>query len=79
MSTLKIEAIRARCEADMLEAKAVLEIYLMSSVGVGEHPQILEEIEKQLLKYNDAHGKLQALQDIVRVDESPVADNTGEK
>ena len=58
-----ISALRARYEADMLEADATINIYLNSSVGIGEHPQHLDEINKLLAKIAEAKDKLEALED----------------
>ena len=54
-------ALRARYEADIAEADVTINIYLNSSVGIGEHPQHLEEIDKQLDKIAQAEEKLDAL------------------
>ena len=43
-----MSALRARYEADIAEADVTINIYLNSSVGIGEHPQHLEEIDKLL-------------------------------
>jgi hypothetical protein len=40
-----IAALRARYEADIAEADATINIYLTNSVGIGEHPQHLQEID----------------------------------
>ena len=32
----------------MLEADATINIYLNNSVGIGEHPQHIDEVDKQL-------------------------------
>ena len=45
-----IAALRARYEADIAEADATINIYLTNSVGIGEHPQHLQEIDKLLAK-----------------------------
>ena len=56
-----IAALRARYEADIAEADATINIYLTNSVGIGEHPQHLIEIDKQLDKIAQAEEKLDAL------------------
>jgi hypothetical protein len=43
-----LEALEKKYEADIAEADATIQIYLENSVGIGEHPQHLEEIDKQL-------------------------------
>ena len=41
-----VQALDARFRADLMDAKAKLEIYLENPVGVGEHPGITEEAHK---------------------------------
>jgi hypothetical protein len=43
------------------EAEATIKIYLENSVGIGEHPQHIDEIDKQLQKISEAEEKLEAL------------------
>ena len=62
MRTAIIDALEARYEAQILEADATLKIYLENSVGIGEHPQHIDEVDKQLQKIAEAEEKLQALQ-----------------
>ena len=58
-----VTALRARFEADIAEADATINIYLNSSVGIGEHPQHLDEVNKLLAKIAEAKDKLEALED----------------
>jgi hypothetical protein len=55
-------ALRARYEADIAEADATINIYLTNSVGIGEHPQHLQEIDKLLGKIGQAKEKLEQLE-----------------
>ena len=57
-----LEALRQRYEAHIAEAHATINIYLTNSVGIGEHPQHLEEIDKQLGKIAEAEDKLDSLE-----------------
>ncbi len=57
-----IAALRARYEADIAEADATINIYLTNSVGIGEHPQHLQEIDKLLGKIGQAKEKLESLE-----------------
>ena len=41
-----IKALRKRYEAVIEEAKATAEVYLQRPVGIGEHPQFIEELDK---------------------------------
>ena len=40
MSQLKVKALRAKYEAQKLEALATIDVYMNNAVGVGEHPGI---------------------------------------
>jgi CO dehydrogenase nickel-insertion accessory protein CooC1 len=57
-----LNALEARYEAQIAEADATINIYLNNSVGIGEHPQHIEEVDKQLQKISDAQEKLDALE-----------------
>jgi hypothetical protein len=51
-----IEAIKAHAEGHIKKHTMNVEVYLKNSVGVGEHPDIVETIEKELkliAEYND--------------------------
>ena len=58
-----IEALSKRYEAQIAEAKATLEIYLDHSVGIGEHPQHLDEMDKLFEKIATAREKLEELEE----------------
>ena len=58
-----LEALEARYNSQIAEADATIKIYLENSVGIGEHPQHIEEIDKQLQKIADAQEKLKVIED----------------
>ena len=58
-----LTALEDRYKAQLSEADATLKIYLENSVGIGEHPQHIDEIDKQFQKIADAQEKLQAIKD----------------
>jgi len=62
MKTAIIDALEARYEAQILEADATLKIYFESSVGIGEHPQHIDEIDKLIDKIANAEEKIKVLQ-----------------
>ena len=62
MRLVILEALEKKYEAEIAAADATIKIYLDSSVGIGEHPQHLEEIDKLLQKIVDAQEKLKELQ-----------------
>ena len=66
--SLKIDALRAKYNAQRLEALATLEVYMKNSVGIGEHPQHLEEMDKMVEKYANAKDKLESLVSLIKFD-----------
>ena len=78
MSTLKYDALVKRYEAQILEAKAMLEVYFVASVGIGEHPQIIDEMDKLVDKLATAEDKLDALQNLIVVEDSQEPQEDGE-
>ena len=63
MRTAILNALEARYEAQVAEAHATIKIYLENPVGIGEHPQHIDEVDKQLQKIAEADEKLKALED----------------
>ena len=57
-----VNALETRYEAQIAEAQATIKIYMESSVGIGEHPQHIDEVDKQLQKIAEAEEKLVSLQ-----------------
>jgi CO dehydrogenase nickel-insertion accessory protein CooC1 len=62
MRIAMLEALEKKYEAEIAAADATIKIYLDNSVGIGEHPQHLDEIDKQLAKIVEAEEKQNALQ-----------------
>tara|TARA_R100001440_G_scaffold15045_1_gene25601 strand:+ start:1504 stop:1707 length:204 start_codon:yes stop_codon:yes gene_type:complete len=61
IKTVLVDALEKRYEAQLAESEATIKIYFESSVGIGEHPQHIEEIDKLLTKIIDAESKLNAI------------------
>ena len=57
-----LQALEDKYQAQISEADATIKIYLDKPVGIGEHPQHIEEIDKLLQKIVDAQEKLKELQ-----------------
>ena len=57
-----LQALEDKYTAQISAADATIKIYLEKSVGIGEHPQHIEEVDKQLQKISDAQEKLDALE-----------------
>jgi len=56
-----LEALEKRYEAEITAADVTIKIYLENSVGIGEHPQHLEELDKLVNKIAEAQDKLEVL------------------
>ena len=56
-----LQALEDKYNAQISEADATIKIYLEQPVGIGEHPQHIEEIDKLLQKIVDASEKLKEI------------------
>ena len=56
-------ALLDRYQAVISEADATIKIYLEHPVGIGEHPQHIDELDKLFQKIADAQEKLEAIKD----------------
>ena len=56
-----LNALRAKYEAEIAEADATANIYLENSVGIGEHPQHIDEVNKLIDKIAQAKEKIEVL------------------
>lgn len=63
-----VEALRSKYRADMELAAAALQVYLERPAGIGEHPQILDEMDKLVESYANAKDKLHSLEDGTLID-----------
>ena len=55
------EALKAKYDAEIMEAKANIEIYLDNKVGVAEHPNVVESLDKLIEQLASAEDKLRTL------------------
>jgi len=55
------EALCAKYNSQALEAEASLLVYFNSPVGIGEHPQHIEEMDKLVEKIANANDKLETI------------------
>ena len=58
-----LKALEDKYNAQISEADATIHIYLNNSVGIGEHPQHIEEVDKLVEKIANAEEKLKILQE----------------
>ena len=61
MKNILIDAVRKHAEGEVAVHKANVEVYMRSTTGIGEHPDIVEAIEAELMKiaeYDDVIAML---------------------
>ncbi len=56
-----LEALERKYEAQIASADVTIKIYLENSVGIGEHPQHLDELDKLIEIIANAQEKLEVL------------------
>ena len=56
-----LKALKTKYEAQAAEAEATLEVYFNNAAGIGEHPQVVEEMSKQLESLENANDCLDNL------------------
>jgi hypothetical protein len=59
---LYYKALMSKCVAERDEAMATIDTYLNNSVGIGEHPQMVEEAMGCLEKLASAEDKIETLE-----------------
>ena len=63
MKSIIFNALVKKYEALIEESRATLEIYFNNPSGIGEHPGILEEMDKLIEQMESANGRLETLMD----------------
>ena len=58
---LIIDALEKKYEAQMAQAEANIKVFMENPVGVGEHPNIVQEVEKLLKEIKDSKEMLDEL------------------
>ena len=58
-----LTALEDRYKAQISEADAILKIYLEKPVGIGEHPQHIDEADKLIQKIANAEENLKVLEE----------------
>ena len=60
---LLYKALQTKYKAEKAEAQANLEIYFTNKVGVAEHPNVVESMDKLMEQYANADEKLRILEE----------------
>jgi methylaspartate ammonia-lyase len=58
-----LKALEDRYNAQISEADATIKIYLEKPVGIGEHPQHIEELDKLINKIAQAEENIKILKE----------------
>jgi hypothetical protein len=61
MKLSRLEAAKKHYEARAAEAEETIQVYLTNAVGIGEHPQIMEELRKQIEELANANDCIQTI------------------
>jgi hypothetical protein len=61
-----IEALTLKYESEISAAEVTLLVYFSNPVGIGEHPQHLEEMDKLVEQIANANDKLETLIEFVK-------------
>ena len=59
--SLILDALEKKYESDISKADATIKVYLENPVGIGEHPQIVDEVDNQISSICKAIEKLEEL------------------
>lgn len=63
-----LEALAAKYEADMQRLQVNISNYFSNAVGVAEHPDIVEEVDKLIEQVATAEEKLKIVNEIYEVE-----------
>ena len=61
VSSVMLNSLRMKYLGEIQAARATMMIYLTGAVGIGEHPQHLEEMDKLIMSMESAESKLDCL------------------
>ena len=62
ISKCMYSALKLKYQADFATAKSSVLVYFNNPVGIGEHPQHIEEMDKLIASMVDAHDKFTLLE-----------------
>ena len=60
-----LQALKKKLEGDLAVARANILIYKDKSVGIGEHPEIVQAVELEVAKAAEAQDKLNTVNDLL--------------
>ena len=61
MNLDRLNAARKHYEGIAAEAEVTIEVYLTNAAGIGEHPQVMEELRGQIELLTDARDNIDTI------------------
>ena len=68
MTTLILNALASRYQAELMALQVNIENYTSNSVGVAEHPDIVTEVDKLIEQVASAEEKLKIVSEMLEVE-----------
>ncbi len=65
MQISRLKATRLHFEAKSAEAEETIKVYLTNAAGIGEHPQIMEELRLQIQNLTDAKDNILTIDELI--------------
>jgi hypothetical protein len=65
MKLSRLEAAKKHYEARAAEAIETIEVYLTNAAGIGEHPQVMEELRKQIEELANANDCIETIEKLL--------------
>jgi hypothetical protein len=65
MQISRLKATRLHFEAKAAEAEETIKVYLTNAAGIGEHPQVMEELRLQIQHLTDAKDNILTIDELI--------------
>jgi hypothetical protein len=65
MQISRLKAVRLHYEAKAAEAEETIKVYLTNAVGIGEHPQVMEELRGQIEILTNAKDVILVIDELI--------------
>lgn len=65
MKISRLRAARLHYEAKAAEAEETIKVYLTNAAGIGEHPQVMEELRNQIEILTDAKDNMLTVDELI--------------
>ena len=65
MQISRLKAVRLHYEAKAAEAEETIKVYLTNAAGIGEHPQVMEELRGQIEILTDSKDVMLVIDELI--------------